>query len=573
MLHSVNATTEIAGYGAWPNLAAMMFDRAAAWPARPMLRWNEAGTWRSMPWSDFARRSAAAARGLRAVGIGSGDRVVIVSENRPEWLIAEVALLALGAVVVPAYVTNTLDDHAHVLADSGARTAIVSTPALAARLAQAGPLDRLIQFDPGEAPNALRWADMWRGADRPATDIADEAAAIGADQLACILYTSGTGGTPRGAMLPHRCLLTNCRGAWHLVQSLKFEREVYLSVLPTSHSFEHLVGGFFLPSVGVEIAYGRGLEHLAADMLAVQPTLMTVVPRMLEVLRARVVGQVARSPMWRRRLFDAAIAIGERRAGGGGLGAAARLADRALERLVRARVRARFGGRLRALMSGGARLEPEVGRFFQALGLAVMQGYGQTEAGPVISANPPDATRIDTVGRALQGVELRIAEDGEILVRGDLVMDGYWGRPDETAAAIRDGWLHTGDIGGLDADGYLRITDRKRDMIVLSSGEKVSPARMEGRLLATEDIAQAVVFGEATAGLSALVVPADGRDAGRVAGAIAALNRRVAPHERIRRHAVVEPFTLDNRMLTATQKVRRHQVLAAHAALVAGLSV
>ena len=315
------------------------------------------------------------------------------------------------------------------------------------------------------------------------------------------------------------------------------------------------------------MVYARGVETLAADMLTVRPTIMTMVPRVLEVIRGRILAQVAREPAWRRWLFDRAIALGLRRAGGERLSLPARLEDRLLERLVRRRVRARFGGRLRAAISGGARLEPEVGRFFIGLGVTLLQGYGQTEAGPVISANAPGATRIETVGRPLDGVELRIAEDGEILVRGDLVMLGYWGRPDETAAAIRDGWLHTGDIGELDADGYLRITDRKKDMIVLSGGENVSPARIEGLLIAEPEIAQAVVLGEGRAGLTALVVPAEGCDDMAVAAAVSNVNKRLSVTERIRRHAIVPPFTIDNGMLTATQKIRRHIVTREHADL------
>ena len=561
-------------YPVWPNLATMMFDRAAAWPERPMLRWFRDGTWHRMDWGSYARLAAAAARGLRAAGIGAGDRVMVVSENRPEWSIAEVALLALGAVPVPTYVTNTVADHAHVLADSGARAAIVSSPALARRLAAAGPLDLLLQFDAGDGAPARPWNEMLERPDDAPDDVATLAAAIGAERLACIIYTSGTGGAPKGVMLPHRSLLANCRGAFDLVQPLQLrDDDLYLSFLPASHSYEHLVGNFFLPSLGVEIAYARGVEHIAADMLSVRPSLMTVVPRILEVIRARILAQVAREPAWRQALFRTAIALGGRRAAGARLGLAERAADRLLERLVRTKVRARFGGRFRAAMSGGARLEPEVGSFFRALGIALMQGYGQTEAGPVISANAPDGTRIDTVGRPLAGVELRLADDGEILVRGDLVMDGYHGRPDDTAAAIRDGWLHTGDIGAIDPDGHLRITDRKRDMIVLSGGENVSPARVEGMLVSAPQIAQAVVFGEGRAGLSALVVAADGSDEIAVAAAVSDVNKRLAVTERIRRHALVPPFTVENSLLTATQKIRRRIVLDAHAEVVTGLLV
>jgi len=214
---------------------------------------------------------------------------------------------------------------------------------------------------------------------------------------------------------------------------------------------------------------------------------------------------------------------------------------------------------------------PEVGRFFLALGLPIMQGYGQTEAGPVISANPPDAIHIETVGRVLEGVELRLAEDGEILVRGDLVMDGYWGQPAETAAVIRDGWLHTGDIGALDAAGYLRITDRKKDMIVLSGGENVSPAKIEGMLMAEPAIAQAVVAGDGRAGVTALVVPAEGQDDVAVAIAVNRTNMRLSVTERIRKHAIVPAFTIENGLMTPTQKIRRMMVLRANAEVLAGL--
>jgi len=281
--------------------------------------------------------------------------------------------------------------------------------------------------------------------------------------------------------------------------------------------------------------------------------------------------QVAREPRWRQALFQHALDLGLKRIDHRRLSVAERLLDATLDRVVRAKVRARFGGRLKAAMSGGARLEPEVGRFFLALGLMIMQGYGQTEAGPVISANPPEAIRIDTVGRVLRDVGLRIAEDGEILVHGDLVMDGYWGLPEATAAAIRDGWLHTGDIGELDRDGYLRVTDRKKDMIVLSGGENVSPAKVEGMLMAEPEIAQAVVAGDGRSSITALVVPAQGYDEVGAALAITRVNHRLSVTERIRKHAMVPPFTVENGLLTPTQKIRRMLVIRANTDVLAQL--
>lgn len=553
-------------YPEWPNLAAMMFDRARQWPDRPMLRFWRDGAWKSLAWGEFARRAAAVARHLRAAGVRAGDRVLIVSENRPEFPIAETALMAIRAVPVPAYITNTTDDHAHILRDSGARVAIVSTATLALKVAAAGRLDLLVTMQEFAATGVpvAPWEPLTDDPRGP-EDIAAEAAIIPPGALACLIYTSGTGGAPKGVMLPHRAVLSNCRGAFELARPLRLRDEVYLSFLPLSHSYEHTAGQFFMLSIGCEVVYSRGVEHLASEMLLVRPTIMTMVPRILEVIRARILSQMARQPGWQRWLFSRAIAVGSRRVEGKWLAPHEFLLDPLLDRLVRRKVRARFGGRLRAVVSGGARLEPEVGRFFLALGIALLQGYGQTEAGPVVSASPPIRPRIETVGPPLAGVELRIAGDGEILVRGDLVMDGYWGRPDETAAAIEDGWLHTGDMGEIDPDGCLRITDRKKDMIVLSGGENVSPARIEGMLIARPEIAQAVVLGEGKAGITALVVPVEGCDEMTVAAAVSEVNKHLSIIERIRHHAVVAPFTIDNGLLTATQKVRRHMVREAHA--------
>jgi long-chain acyl-CoA synthetase len=561
----------VQSYPTWPNLASMMFALARGWPDKRMLRVWRDNAWHSITWGEFGRMAASCARNLRAAGVSAGDRVVLCMENRPEFPIAETALLAIRAVPVPAYTTNTVDDQAHLLRDSGARAAIVSSPALADRMqaaaAKAGGLDLLVVIDQGKGPRY--WDELVRDP-RPQDDIEAEAATIPATALACLIYTSGTGGSPRGVMLPHRCVLSNCAGAFELVRPLGLKDETYLSYLPLSHAYEHTVGQFFLLSLGTEVVYARGVEHLAADMLSVRPTILTAVPRVLEVIRMRVLTQVARETPLRQRLFQMAVTIGLKRVDRASLTLTERMLDPLLDRLVRAKVRARFGGRLVAAMSGGARLEPEVGRFFLALGLTIMQGYGQTEAGPVISANPPDAIRIDTVGTPLRGVDLRIAEDGEILVRGGLVMDGYWNRPQDTASVIHDGWLHTGDIGELDR-GYLRITDRKKDMIVLSGGENVSPAKIEGMLMAETEIAQAVVIGEGRSGLSALVVPAEGYDDVAVALAISRTNHRLSVTERIRKHALVPPFTIENGLLTPSQKIKRVLVMRANAHVVAGL--
>ena len=551
--------------GEWPNLAAMMFGLARGWPARPMLRHFKDGAWHGVTWGEFARRAASVARRLRAGGVSAGDRVLLCSESRPEVPILEVALMAIRAVPVPAYTTNTPADHAHLLLDSGARVAVASTAALAARV-QAGAdltggLDRLIGMAPGHNDPFSALEDD----PAPPGDIAAEAALISSGALACLIYTSGTSGAPRGVMLPHRAILSNIRGAHELVRPLRLKDEVHLSCLPLSHSFEHTVSQFFLQSLGTEIVYCRGLEHFAADMLAVRPTITTLVPRILELVRSRVLLAMTREPPWRQRLFQRALDVGQRRVEGR-MTLSDRVADPVLDRLIRRKVRARFGGRFRAAMSGGARLDPEVLRFFQSLGLVILQGYGQTEAGPVISASNRLTDPPGSVGRPLPSVDLRIADDGEILVRGGLVMDGYWRQPEVTAEVLRDGWLHTGDVGVLAPDGTLTITDRKKDIIVLSGGENVSPARIEGLLMNEPEIAQAVVCGDGQAGLSALLVPEEGGDAVTVSAAVARLNTRLSQSERIRRHILVPPFTIENGLLTPSHKIRRRAVIQAQGA-------
>jgi len=564
--------------GNWPTLPGMMLARARQWAARPLIRYWRDGGWQRLSWGDYARQVAALAAFLRANGVAPGDRVLLVSENRPEFAVADTAIMAIGAVTVPTYVTNTPVDHGHILRDSGARAAIVATRRLAERVlaaaAQAGGLELLVCCEgvveaPGLASHA--WEEALGTAADPAM-LAAETSQASRDSLACLIYTSGTGGLPKGVMLPHRSLLANRNGVIPLAERLGFDGRQYLSFLPLSHSYEHTVGGFLLPSLGMEVVFSRGAERLMQELKEVQPIILTAVPRLFEVLRERILGQLEKEKALARWLFGRTVALGLRGLDGPPLDPLQRLEDAVLDRLVRRKMRERFGGKLLALVSGGARLDPDLSGFFLALGVPVLQGYGQTEAGPVISVNLPWANRRRTVGPPLEGVETRIAEDGEVLVRGELVMAGYWGNPDATAAALRPlpedppgspPWLHTGDVGALE-EGYLRITDRKRDFIKTLGGDMVSPAKIEGLLMAEPEIAQAVVAGEGKPALVALIVPADGQEA-RVEAAVGRVNQKLSTIERIRRWTTSAPFTIENGMLTPTMKVKRRIVLQHHA--------
>jgi long-chain acyl-CoA synthetase len=439
------------------------------------------------------------------------------------------------------------------------------------------------------------WADAFaagEGSEDAARAAIDR---LGRTDAASIIHTSGTGGSPRGATLTHGSILANCYGAFELLKPFGLEHETYLSFLPLSHSYEHTIVVALLTGIGAEIYMTDGAEHLARNLTEVRPTFTAGVPRLYETLHLRISHQLQRESAIRRWLFTRAVEIGRKRIAGQGLSVAERLVDPVVDKLVRDKIRARFGGRLKAMISGSAPLNPDIGTFFTALGVTILQGYGQTESSPVISANPPGRVKLDTVGPPLAGVEARIAPDGEILVRGELVMKGYWNDPEATAQVIRDGWLHTGDIGEIDADGYLKITDRKKDFIKSSGGDMIAPAKIEGMLTLEPEIAQAMVFGDRRPHLVALVVPRDAtieafldklnlvngtladicdnpEFRGIVEQAIDRVNARLSQPERVRRFIIArEPFSIANEQLTITLKVRRHKVREAYGAMLEAL--
>ena len=577
-------------FDSWPNLVAMFFSQAERMGDRPFLWRKRDGAWTALTWRETAEQARALAGALRRWGLAPGDRVVLCSENAPHWAIADFAIMAAGGVTVPAYTTNTVRDHEHVLTDSGATMAVVSSGAPARRLLEASgsapALGRIVAVEPPDGAAASCPVSGWDEALAAGAGAAlDDPAAIDGGALACLIYTSGTGGAPKGVMLSHRAILANCVGAHDLLVELGLGDEVFLSFLPLSHAYEHSCGLMFPTAVGAQIYYAESIEALGANLGEAQPTIMTAVPRLYETMRQRILSGVARQGGLKAKLFRLAVELGRKRyESGGRLGFGERLADAVVERLVRNKVRARFGGRLKALVSGGAPLNYDVGVFFVALGLRVLQGYGQTEAAPVISCNPPNRVRLETVGRPVTGVEARCADDGEILVRGPLLMDGYWGRPEATTEALRDGWLHTGDIGEIDDDGYIRITDRKKDVIVNSGGDNVAPQRVEGILALEPEIAQAMVVGDRRPHMAGLVVPSeefvaewarangaapdlaalagDARFRTAIGEAVARANRGLSVIEKVKRFAIAEEaFTVENAMMTPTLKIRRHEVL------------
>ena len=596
---------QLSDFDTYNSLVAMFLDRASTRGDKPFLYARRDGAWQALSWRDTADQVCLLAESLLALGLEPGDRVILVSENRPEWCIADLAIMAAGLVTVPTYTTNTERDHLHILENSGAKAVIVSSAKLAKPLLPAivrsGEAEHVIGIEPlrqaqAGAARFHDWATLVSGdATAARAAVAARQSSVTRRDLACIIYTSGTGGSPRGVMLHHGAILLNAAGAARIIaEDFGWTEERFLSFLPLSHAYEHS-GGQFLPiGLGAEIFYAESLEKLAANIEETRPTIMVVVPRLFEVLRTRIMRQVEKQGKLPNFLMERAIAIGEHKAAG-----KPRLRDKPIgfliDRALRPKIRSKFGGRLKAMVSGGAPLNPEIGVFFDAMGLIVCQGYGQTEAGPVVSCNRPAAgIRMDTVGPPMTGVEVKIAGDGEILVRGELVMLGYWRNKAETARTIIDGWLHTGDIGHFDEAGRIKITDRKKDMIVNDKGDNVAPQKIEGMLTLQPEISQAMVAGDRRPYLVALIVPdaewavewasANGEKFDMMAlqalpafrnalrTALDRVNQDVSVVEKVRQFALAdEAFSIENEEMTPSLKIRRHKIRERYGARLDGL--
>ncbi|MFC0203657.1 AMP-dependent synthetase/ligase [Novosphingobium soli] len=599
---------ELADFDRSASVVSLFLARADALGEVPMLWAKREGRWQAITWAEAARRVSLIAASLRRLGLHAGDRVLIVSENRPEWCLADLAIMAAGCVTVPTYTTNTTRDHIHILENSGARAAIVSNTKLGRALlpgvVQTDLCRHVIGMEPlvpmqGGAYETHLWDELLAGdAASARAEVDRRVAGMRREDLACIIYTSGTGGAPRGVRQHHGMLLSNVAGAaqiiaedfgWDKGGDSRDRREIFLSFLPLSHAYEH-TGGQLLPiGLGGQIYYAEGLEKLAANIEEVRPTVMVVVPRLFEVLRTRIMKQIEKQGAVANRLMEWAVGGGLRRETGKRSLLDYPL-DLVIERTLRPKIRSRFGGRMKAMVSGGAPLNPEIGVFFQAMGLTLLQGYGQTEAGPIISCNRPAAgVKFDTVGPPLRGVDLRIAEDGEILVRGELVMAGYWQNEAATANVLKGGWLHTGDIGYIDDRGRIAITDRKKDMIVNDKGDNVSPQKVESMLTLQPEIAQAMVSGDRRPYIVGLVVPdADwalewARENGEhfdcprlqdlpafraaIRSAIDRVNVDLSVIEKVRQFTFAdEPFSIENEEMTPSLKIRRHKLKERYAA-------
>ena len=580
------------------TLADLPFHNMGRHPKEKMIGRCRAGEIEAISSKELFERIRDVSLGLSSLGVTNGDRVALISESRPEWVICDMAILLLGAVTVPIYPTLNEGQVRYILGDAGARLAIVSTKAQLDKVQAVRhllpQLEAVVVFDEAEASRAsvMGLAEVAARGHSQITsswgtgkEFRDRARAVKPEGLATIIYTSGTTGEPKGVMLTHANLVSNLYAA-ETVLDLGPD-DVALSFLPLSHGFERMASFLYLLT-GTMMIFAESFDTIGRDIGVVRPTMITGVPRVYEKMQARILEKGQATPGVKGALFRWALGVGGRRARaelrGHHPGLLTALQSAVADRLVFSKIRAGVGGRLRIAVSGSAPLPVSVLEFFAGIGLPIIEGYGLTETSPILTVNPPKALRAGSVGTPVKDVEIRIAPDGEILARGANIMAGYYNKPEATAEVLRDGWFHTGDIGVIHEDGYLAITDRKKDLLVTSGGKKIAPQPIENTLKRSPLVAEAVVLGDRQRYAAALIIPDFAalerrlKDLGHPPGErqelverddviglyeeiIDGLNRELAQYERIKKFAILpKEFSIESGELTPTLKVKRKVV-------------
>ena len=507
--------------------------------------------------------------------IKEGDRCLLVSENRPEWFVSDMAIMLSGGITVPAYTTYTEEDYKYLIEDSEPSLIIVSNNEMLKKLSntinEKKFIKKVITLD--EVNKVIHNLDIINK-DKYLdfniilkNDLFEEDI-IKNEKLkrtspACIIYTSGTGGNPKGVILSHGGILNNLVGACEIMKPLFNSRPVFLTWLPLSHSYEHCVQ-FAQIAVGAKVFYAEKIEKLLENISEAKPTIMTAVPRFYQNLYNKININLKKQTGFKAKLIEATLRLGKKKLLNQKMTFFEKFLNFMVEILVRKKIKKQFGGNLKAFVSGGGALDQEIGEFLNSVGLPTLQGYGLTETSPVVSCNPIHKIKVETVGPPFKGNQVKIADDGEILVKGENVMLGYWNKKEETNEVIIDGWLHTGDIGEIDPeDGYLKITDRKKDIIVSAGGDNISPAKIENMITNESEIDQCMVYGDKKNYLVALIVPNKDflKEKEKINNVIEKINKKLTLSEKIKRVQLIdENFSIENGLMTPTMKVKRKKV-------------
>jgi long-chain acyl-CoA synthetase len=539
-------------------------------PQSIFLEWLNPQNKKRFTWSETSSNIYKLAKIIKE-NIVDGDRCLLVSENRPEWLISDIAIMLANGITVPAYITYTENDYRYLIEDCQPSVIIVSNNEMHDKLKniieEKNFIKKVVTFEKISNRNYKNKYLDFNSIIESDLSENDKIKNLNLKRTspACIIYTSGTGGNPKGVILSHGGILNNLEGACEILRPLINKRPIFLTWLPLSHSYEHTVQ-FAQIAVGAKVFYAEKIEKLLDNISEAKPTIMTAVPRFYQNLYNKINMSMKKQTGFKAKLIKATIFLGKKELLKQKMSLSEKLLNFIVNILVRKKVKKQFGGNLRAFVSGGGALDKEIGEFLNAIGLPTLQGYGLTETSPVVSCNPIHKIKVETVGPPFKRNEVKIAEDGEILVKGENVMLGYWNNKEDTEKVLKDGWLYTGDIGEIDPeDGYLKITDRKKDIIVSAGGDNICPAKIENQLTNSSAIDQCMVYGDGKNYLVALIVPNKDFEGQKekINKIVGEINKNLILLEKIKKfHLINESFSIENGLLTPTMKVKRNKVIA-----------
>ena len=521
---------------------------------------------KSFTWEETFKSIIKLSEEIRKIN-NDGDRCLLISENRPEWMISDLAIMLSGSITVPAYTTYIEKDYEYIIQDCTPKVLIISNKDQFSKvkniLNEKSSIKKIISFEDLEMSDDIymNFQDIISNINNLKLEVPD--IKISRKDPACIIYTSGTQGNPKGVILSHGGILNNCEGAITILNPIISKKPKFLTWLPLSHSYEHAVQ-FVQISVAAKVFYAESIEKLVKNMNDCGPEIMTAVPRFYQNLYQKINTSFNKATGFKKTLINKMIKLGSKKINKEKLSVVEKIYDSILEKLVRAKIKAQFGGKLKAFVSGGGPLDKEVGTFLNAIGLPTLQGYGLTETSPVVSCNPIDDIRVETVGPPFKGNQVKLADDGEILVKGENVMLGYWNKPAETEKVLKDGWLYTGDIGSFDGE-YLKITDRKKDILVTPGGDNISPLKIENELVNSVFIDQALVYGDNKPYLVSMIVLSDDKKNStkeEIQSEIEKVNKNLTKIEKIKKFFISEEkFSIENGMVTPTMKLKRYKII------------
>ncbi len=565
------------------TLTHLFFENSLFYQNKTLFGFKKDGEWSHISWNEASDLVQDLSLGLHEIGVRKNDKISIIAENSYKWCVVDLAIISLGAITVPGYTTSNEDEIFYLLSHSEASVVFLNSKLLSTIeniLPKLDKIKHIICIDEVKSTKLNKTINSFDNLiDKGSKSLGkssfkeDTLYKVKEDDVVSIIYTSGTSSKPKGVMLTHKSIISNILGANELVKELEVKDHKFLSIIPLSHAYEH-TAGFFLPIlIGAEIFFNENRDQIVNDLLSVKPSLMTAVPRLYEVLHKKINNQLSNQSKITQKLFSKTIELGTKKFEKHELLFIEKLQDFALDKLVRKKIQKKFGGNLKAFISGGAALNEQVGLFFQSLGINILQGYGQTECSPLISCNPIHNIKINSVGPVIKGIDIKLSKQNEILVKGNSLMKGYWKDKKNTNNTIIDGWLHTGDLGSIDEDGYLYISGRINEMIVNSGGENIAPVPIENLLMSYDEIEQALVCGHNKPFLISVLIPnetllkANRSNVNKMKtdfqNIINNVNKQLSQNKKIRKFILSDKlFSIENSQLTPTLKMKRRVIEA-----------